>query len=100
MGTRLAVGLVGVAQVGQCAAMASRSGPASPNTTLAEFILATNDRYVMNVVPLESWTVLVDDTNRTKVFNYFNSKQKFDDFKFTGLSNFDFFSMDFARHPA
>ena len=68
--------------------------------TPLQFILATNDRYVMNVVPLEFWTVLVDDTKGTRVFNYANSKQKFDDFKFTGLSNFDFFSMDFARHPA
>ena len=65
-----------------------------------QFILATNDRYVMNVVPLENWTVLVDEANRTRVFNYANSKQKFDDFKFTGLSNFDFFSMDFARQRA
>ena len=68
--------------------------------TALQFIIATNDRYVMNVVPLEFWTVLVDDAKRTKVFDYANSKQKFDDFKFTGLSNFDFFSMDFARHPA
>jgi energy-coupling factor transporter ATP-binding protein EcfA2 len=65
-----------------------------------QFIIATNDRYVMNVVPLEYWTVLVDDAKRTRVFNYSNSKQKFDDFKFTGLSNFDFFSMDFARQEA
>jgi hypothetical protein len=65
-----------------------------------QFIIATNDRYVMNVVPLEFWTVLVDDAKRTRVFNYSNSKQKFDDFKFTGLSNFDFFSMDFARQEA
>ena len=65
-----------------------------------QFIITTNDRYVMNLVPLEFWTVLVDDARTTRVFNYFNSKQKFDDFKFTGLNNFDFFSMDFARHPA
>jgi len=65
-----------------------------------QFITATNDRYVMNLVPLEFWTVLLDEPKGMRVFNYFNSKQKFDDFKFTGLSNFDFFSMDFARHPA
>ena len=61
-----------------------------------QFIVATNDRYVMNVVPLERWTVLVEEGETTRVFNYHNSKQKFDEFKFTGLSNFDFFSMDFA----
>ena len=62
-----------------------------------QLILATNDRYVMNVVPIELWTVLVEDGTTTRVFNYLNSKQKFDDFKFTGLNNFDFFSMDFAQ---
>ncbi|HEX7862304.1 MAG TPA: hypothetical protein VF773_18350 [Verrucomicrobiae bacterium] len=62
-----------------------------------QFLLTSNDRYVMNTVPLEHWTVLVEEGTRTRVFNYANSRQKFDDFKFTGLSNFDFFSMDFAR---
>lgn len=65
-----------------------------------QFILTSNDRYVMNAVPLEHWTVLVEEGSTTRVFNYHNSKQKFDDFKFTGLNNFDFFSMDFAREPA
>lgn len=61
-----------------------------------QYILATNDRYVMNCVPLEHWTVLVEQGTKTRVFNYANSRKRFDDFKFTGLCNFDFFSMDFA----
>ena len=65
-----------------------------------QFILTSNDRYVMNAVPLEHWTVLVEEGTVTRVFNYQNSRQKFDDFKFTGLNNFDFFSMDFAREEA
>lgn len=68
--------------------------------SLLQFIVATNDRYVMNTVPLEHWTVLVEEGTRTRVFNYANSQQKFDDFKFTGLNNFDFFSMDFASAEA
>lgn len=72
----------------------------SYGTSPLQFILTSNDRYVMNAVPLEHWTVLVEEGSTTRVFNYHNSKQKFDDFKFTGLSNFDFFSMDFARRPA
>jgi len=68
--------------------------------SLLQFIVATNDRYVMNTVPLEQWTVLVEEGVKTRVFNYANSKQKFDGFKFTGLSNFDFFSMDFASAEA
>lgn len=65
-----------------------------------QLILATNDRYVMNVVPIEHWTVLVEDGTTTRVFNYKNSRQKFDDFRYTGLNNFDFFSMDFAQDRA
>jgi energy-coupling factor transporter ATP-binding protein EcfA2 len=68
--------------------------------TQMQFIVATNDRYVMNRVPLELWTILVEEGTRTRVFNYANSKQKFDDFKFSGLNNFDFFSMDFASAEA
>ena len=62
-----------------------------------QFIVSSNDRYVMNTVPLEHWTVLAEEGNTTRVFNYANSKEKFDEFKFTGLSNFDFFSMEFTR---
>lgn len=65
-----------------------------------QYILATNDRYVMNAVPLEHWSVLVEEGSRTRVHDYQNSKARFDDFKFTGLNNFDFFSMDFARPEA
>ncbi len=65
-----------------------------------QFIIATNDRYVMNAVPLEYWSVLVEEGSKTLVFNYANSKERFDSFKFTGLCNFDFFSMDFAEREA
>ena len=61
-----------------------------------QLIFSTNDRFVMNKVPLENWTILQQEGNLTRVCNYFNSRVKFEDFKFTGLSNFDFFSMDFA----
>ncbi len=61
----------------------------SPNTQL---IMATNDRFVMNKVPLEMWTVLQREGSHCKVFNFKNSKDKFESFRFTGLNNFDFFS--------
>lgn len=67
------------------------------NDSKLQLIISSNDRYVMNTVPLEHWTVLTEEGNTTRVFNYENSKQKFDEFKFTGLSNFDFFSMEFTR---
>lgn len=65
-----------------------------------QFIVATNDRFVMNTVPLEDWTILVEQGTTTKVVNYANAKERFENFKFTGLNNFDFFSMDFAQSDA
>lgn len=60
-----------------------------------QLIIATNDRFVMNTVPLESWSVLQRSGGDSRVFNYANSKAKFDEFKFTGMNNFDFFATDF-----
>lgn len=77
-------------RMAQMVLKAHRDGP-------LQLILTSDDRNVMNVVPLENWTVLEEAGTKTRVFNYQNSKQKFDDFKFTGLTNFDFFSMDFAQ---
>jgi energy-coupling factor transporter ATP-binding protein EcfA2 len=60
-----------------------------------QLIIATNDRFVMNTVRLESWSVLQRSGGDSRVFNYANSKAKFDEFKFTGMNNFDFFATDF-----
>jgi energy-coupling factor transporter ATP-binding protein EcfA2 len=60
-----------------------------------QLVMTTNDRFVMNSVPLESWSVLQRDGGKVAVRNYENSKQHFDNFKFTGLNNFDFLRYDF-----
>lgn len=60
-----------------------------------QIIMATNDRFVMNNVPLEYWSIIQRTGSKCKVFNHINSKDKFDEFKFTGLSNFDFLAYDF-----
>jgi hypothetical protein len=65
-----------------------------------QLIMATNDRFVMNKVPLEEWSVFVREGNRVRVRNYENSKAVFDEFKFTGLSNFDFLATDFVNEEA
>jgi len=62
-----------------------------------QIIAATNERAVMNRVPLEHWSILAEDGAATRVVNIENSPKLFEDFKFTGLSHFDFFSMDFAH---
>lgn len=65
-----------------------------------QLIMATNDRFVMNNVPLEEWSVLQRESGSVKVRNYENSKETFDRFKFTGLNNFDFLSTDFLGEDA
>jgi energy-coupling factor transporter ATP-binding protein EcfA2 len=60
-----------------------------------QVIMSTNDRFVMNEVPLSEWTVLHRRGYEVFVSNYSNSKDKFDEFRFTGLSNFSFFEMDY-----
>lgn len=59
-----------------------------------QLVMTTNDKFVMNHVPLEEWTVLHRSANVVHVRNQENSKKAFDEFKFTGLSNFSFFEMN------
>jgi hypothetical protein len=61
--------------------------------------MATNDRFVMNRVPLEAWSVLCQKSGRVSVRNYQNSKDVFDSFLATGLSNFDFLAFDYVNQP-
>jgi energy-coupling factor transporter ATP-binding protein EcfA2 len=62
---------------------------------LVQLIMTTNDRFIMNGVPLEYWSVIERQAGLAKLHNIHNSKQVFEDFKFTGLNNFDFFSTQF-----
>jgi AAA15 family ATPase/GTPase len=63
-----------------------------------QLIMTTNDRFVMNNVPLNEWLVLQRKGGNVSVRNYDNSKELFDEFKFTGLSNFSFLEMDFLNN--
>jgi energy-coupling factor transporter ATP-binding protein EcfA2 len=67
--------------------------------TTVQLILSTNDRFVMNEVPLTEWSVLRRTAGHVHVLNHENSGPMFEEFKFTGLSNFSFFEMDFAGGP-
>jgi energy-coupling factor transporter ATP-binding protein EcfA2 len=57
-----------------------------------QLIMCTNDRFVMNSVPLKYWSIMQRYANESKIHNYRNSKKQFEDFELTGLSNFDFFT--------
>lgn len=54
-----------------------------------QILMATNDRFVMNAVPLEHWAIIDRKGSRCKLRTYKNSTQIFEDFKLTGLANFD-----------
>ena len=41
--------------------------------------------------------VIMREGNRISLFNYENSKEIFEEFKFTGLNNFDFYASEFFR---
>jgi len=60
-----------------------------------QLIMSTNDRFVMNNVPLECWIIMHRVGNKSLNFNYRDSKELFDEFELMGLNNFDFFTSKF-----
>lgn len=63
--------------------------------TNIQFFMTSNDRYIMNKIPLRYWTVIDREQSKSIFYNYENSKENFEDFKYTGLNNFDFLASDF-----
>jgi len=68
--------------------------------TGSQLIMTTNDRFVMNAVPLEKWALIDRVGGQCNLLDYRNSKEIFDEFKMTGLNNFDFLASDFAHSQA
>jgi AAA15 family ATPase/GTPase len=60
-----------------------------------QVIMTTNDRFVMNKVPLKYWSVIQRVPKKSLFYNYTNSRETFEEFKYTGMSNFDFLSSEF-----
>ncbi len=60
--------------------------------TNVQLIMTSNDRIVMNNVPLEYWSIMHRVGGVCNIYNYKNSPKLFDDFALTGLNNYDFFS--------
>ena len=60
-----------------------------------QLIMSTNDRFVMNNVPLEYWCVIQRYPDKSKIYNYTNAREIFEKFELTGLNNFDFFASGF-----
>lgn len=57
-----------------------------------QIIFTSNDRHLLNAVDTIYWNILERHQSKIVSYNYQNSKQAFDDFAMTGLSNFDFLS--------
>ncbi|QEM68234.1 ATP-binding protein [Geobacter sp. FeAm09] len=60
-----------------------------------QIIMTSNDRFVMNKIPLEYWSVLKRTGGIVKMFNIRNSEKQFNRFKYMGMNNFDFFASNF-----
>lgn len=60
-----------------------------------QLIMTSNDRFVMNKIPLEYWSIIKRDGREVQVFNEKNSPKQFSDYKYMGINNFDFFASDF-----
>ena len=60
-----------------------------------QLITTTNDSFLMDSVDIKFWNILSRNKNDVSAFNYDKNKQLFEEFKFTGLSNFDLFSSDY-----
>lgn len=60
-----------------------------------QFFMTSNDRHIMNKIPLRYWTVIDRERSKSVFYDYTNSREVFDDFKYTGLNNFDFLTTDF-----
>ena len=60
-------------------------------------IMTSNDRFVMNRVPLENWMLLRRNGSIVRSYTERNSPKEFANFKFLGLSNFDFFNSETFR---
>ena len=57
--------------------------------------MTTNDRPVMNNIALEYWQAIERVSKKSLFYNYKNAKDIFDEYKYSGLSNFDFLATGF-----
>lgn len=62
-----------------------------------QLIATSNDSFLMDVVDIKYWNILQRNGGIVTAINVKNSAEKFRDFKFTGLSNFDFFASDYLE---
>lgn len=62
-----------------------------------QIIMSSNDKFVLNNTDLKYWQIVNRKANNVSIYNYKNCKEKFDEFRFLGLNNFDFYISDFCN---
>lgn len=62
-----------------------------------QLIATSNDNFLMEVVDLKYWNILTREGKQVKGLNSSSNPKVFEDFKFTGLSNFDFFASSYLK---
>lgn len=62
-----------------------------------QIIMSSNDKFVLNNTDLKYWQIVNRKSNIVNIYNYNNCKEKFDEFKYLGLNNFDFYISDFCN---
>jgi hypothetical protein len=65
-----------------------------------QLVMTTNDRFIMNAVDLSHWHILLRKGQVITVKNARNAPESFSDFKFLGLSNFDFFRAESSEQKS
>lgn len=62
-----------------------------------QLIATSNEEFMMNIVDINQWNILVRKGERVKTITSETCPEEFEDFKFSGLSNFDFFTSSFLN---
>ena len=65
----------------------------------SQFCMTTNDRFVMNKVPLKYWCVIERNSGIVKSYTPRNSSDTYNYFEKFGFNNFDFFADGFFNKP-
>ena len=71
--------------------------PDAPNSKKVQIIMTSNDRFVMNGIPLDYWLLLERIAGGVKIISKTNSPEIFKEFEFTGLNNFDFLASEYFK---
>jgi AAA15 family ATPase/GTPase len=62
-----------------------------------QLVMTTNDRFVMNNVPLDYWTVVDRSNGKIHFYSKKTNPEAFEKFEDIGLNNFDFFSGEYYK---